>query len=177
MSEPASSPPRRAPAAALGIGGAVLVVAFFMAWGIREEALFLARETVPGRDVTPDGYLVLGAGIVAALAAGAWFSRARRLACLLAVVAGLGAVGIGAYGVATLESRVLEEAARVQAQEQDIPEADARRGLAQLIEVTIGPGLYLAVAGGALTLAGGALGLRRPRSPAVPVTPQPPPDA
>jgi hypothetical protein len=174
MTEPASHARRRAPGGILALGGAALVLALFLAWGIREEALFLARETANGLDVTPDGYLVFVAGIVAALAAGAWFAplgrRVRRLACLAAAAAGLGAVVIGVYDIATLESRVLDEAARVQAHEQDIPEDDARRGLAQLIEVTIGPGLYLAVAGGALTIAGGALGARGRRSPAAPVT-------
>ncbi|MEX2459421.1 MAG: hypothetical protein WD770_10610 [Actinomycetota bacterium] len=78
MSEPAPTAPRRAVGAILGVGGVALVLAVFLTWGVRAEALFVPRETGSGRDVAPDGYVVLATGIVGLLAAGAWFAPLGR---------------------------------------------------------------------------------------------------
>lgn len=142
------------------LGGALLVIGSILDWATLDVALAgqTLSESFGGLDGS-DGWITLGSGAVAiAVGIVAMSSGGRRVLAILAILAGLVGGGVGLYDAVTAESNSLDEFAEgIGATRGDV---DAAIETGELeFELSIGIGLYLAIAGGVLALVGGALQL------------------
>src|SRR5262245_30813228 len=161
------SQPERARTPTAGIvaivGGALLAIASFLAWA--EVSGAGASVTANGVDGS-DGYLTLGAGVVALLVGVAIVMRgAKRIPAVLLILAGIVGGGLGLYDAVTAKDSVLDAAAEELAPALGASTERVRAALDQAvgsgrIEVSVSFGLYLVVAGGLVALVGGVLALR-----------------
>jgi len=100
----------------------------------------------------------------------------RRAVAIVAVAAGLVGGGVGLYDALTAKDRVLDDAAEELAGQFGATAEAVRTILGEAIEagelgISISIGLYMVIAGGALGVVGGILGMRRaPQQVAAPVT-------
>ncbi|HEY8115146.1 MAG TPA: hypothetical protein VIH70_01890 [Actinomycetota bacterium] len=161
---------RKPVAGILGIvGGALMAVGSFLAWA--EVSGGGTSVTAKGVDGS-DGYITLGAGLVAVVAGIVMTMEARRVLAVLATLAGIVGGGLGLYDALTAKDSVLDAAAEELAPAFGVSAQAVRTALDQAIDagqlsVSISIGLYIVIAGGVVALAGGILGLRS-GEPAVP---------
>jgi hypothetical protein len=145
------------------VGGALLAVASFLPWA--EVSGQGASVTANGIDGS-DGYLTLGAGIVAVLVGVVTLMRgARRILAVLAILAGIVGGGLGLYDALTARDSVLDAAAQELAPAFGVSPDRVRTALDQAVDagqigVSVRFGLYLVIAGGIVVVVGGILGLR-----------------
>ena len=151
------------------VGGALMALGSFLAW---------AEVSGGGRSVTAkgldgsDGYITLGAGLVAVVAGIVMAKETRRALAVLAILAGIVGGGLGLYDALTAKDSVLDAAAEELAPAFGASAQAVRTALDQAIDagqlsVSISIGLYIVIGGGVVALAGGILGLRS-GEPAVP---------
>jgi len=144
------------------VGGALLAIGSFLAWA--EVAGGGTSVTTRGIDGS-HGAITLAAGAAALLAGIAMTRRAERMLAALVMVAGIVGGGIGLYNAFTTKDAVLDSAAEKLARDLGTSAEQARTALDEMIEagqlsVSISIGLYVVIAGGAVVLVGGILGLR-----------------
>lgn len=156
---------RSAPIAAiLAIaGGVLLAIGSFLTWA--EVSGGGTSVTAKGTDGS-DGWITFAAGLVV-LAMGVLFMRGggKKVLAILAIVAALVGGGVGLYDALTAKDRVLDDAATELAGQFGGTPAQVRVLLDQAIDagqlgITLGIGLYIVIAGGALGVVGGFLGMR-----------------
>jgi hypothetical protein len=134
---------------------------------------FLAWAEVSGGGTTvtakgvdgSDGYITLGAGLVAIVAGIVMARGTKRVLAVLLILAGIVGGGIGLYDAMTAKDSVLDAAAEELAPTFGASTEQVRTALDQAIDagqlsVTISIGLYVVIAGGVVVLVGGILGLR-----------------
>jgi hypothetical protein len=144
------------------VGGALLAIGSFLAWA--EVSGGGTSGTAKGVDGS-DGYITLAAGVVALLVGIAMTRRAERMLAALVMVAGIVGGGIGLYNAFTTKDAVLDTVAEKIARDLGTSAEQARTALDELIEagqfsVSISIGIYVVIAGGAVALVAGILGLR-----------------
>ena len=143
------------------VGGALAAIGSFMAWA--NVTVSDVSATAEGTDGS-DGYITLIAGILLVIVGVVSFRGGRRALAVLAILAGLIAGGVGVYDAVTAEDSVLDAVA-----EQVAPQVgatvDAVRAVLQQsadagdLDIKLQVGLYLVIAGGALGLIGGLIGV------------------
>lgn len=145
------------------LGGALLALGSFLAWA--EVSGGGTSVTAKGVDGS-DGWITLVAGAILALA-GITFFRAtgKKAIAILAIVAGLVGGGVGLYDALTAKDRVLDDAAEELAPQVGGTPEQVRALLDQAIDageigISISIGLYMVIAGGALGIVGGVLGMK-----------------
>lgn len=153
-------------------GGALLVVGSFLSWA--EISGGGQSQSVSGTDAT-DGWVTLVAGLVAIAAGIAALRDSRRPFALAAGIAGGFGLGFGLFDALTLKDSALDSVAEETAAASGVSFQELRTLLDVLIDngqlgISIGIGLYVVIAGGALAIVGAGLQLARPATPAeVPV--------
>jgi FtsH-binding integral membrane protein len=161
---------RRPIAGILGIvGGALMALGSFLAWA--EVSGGGTSVTAKGIDGS-DGYITLGAGLVAVVVGIVMARETRRVLAVLVILAGIVGGGLGLYDALTAKDSVLDAAAEELAPAFGASVQAVRIALDQAIDagqlsVSISIGLYIVIGGGVVALAGGILGLRS-GEPAVP---------
>jgi len=155
---------RAAPTAAIVtiVGGVLLAVASFLPWA--KVSGSGASVTAKGLDGS-DGYITLAAGLIAVVAGLVLLRATRRVLAVVAVLVGLVGGGIALYDALTAKDSVLDAAAEELAPSFGVSADQVRAALDQAVDsgtlgVSIGVGLYIAIAGGLVAIAGGVLGLR-----------------
>jgi hypothetical protein len=155
---------RGAPTAAIVaiVGGALLAVGSFLPWA--EVSGSGASVTAKGLDGS-DGYITLAAGLVAVVTGIVMVRGTRRVVALVAVLAGLVGGGLALYDALTAKDSVLDAAAEQLAPQFGVSADQVRTVLDQAVDsgqlgVSISIGLYVAMAGGLVAIAGGVVGLR-----------------
>jgi len=144
-------------------GGALLAIGSFLAWA--EVSGGGTSVTAKGTDGT-DGWITFGAGLIV-LVVGVTFVRGggKRALAILAIVAALVGGGVGLYDALTAKDRVLNDAAEELAGQFGGTTEEVRALLDQAIDagelgISLAIGLYLVIAGGALGLVGGFMGMK-----------------
>ena len=155
------------------VGGALLAIGSFLTWA--EVSGGGTSVTATGIDGS-DGWITLVCGSVV-LVAGLTFLRTggKRAIAVFAILAGIIGGGLGLYDALTAEDRVLDDAAEELATEFGGTKEEVRALLDEAIDsgqlgISLGVGLYMVIAGGALGIVGGILGLRVGPDTAVPMT-------
>ena len=143
-------------------GGALLGVGSFLAWA--EVSGGGTSVTANGVDGS-DGYITLGAGIVAVVVGVLLLRQARRALAILAILAGLVGGGVAVYDALTAKDSVLDSAAEELAPTIGASAEEVRELLDEAIDagqlgISLAIGIYVVIAGGALALVGGILSLR-----------------
>jgi hypothetical protein len=156
--------PRAAPTAAIVaiVGGALLAVGSFLPWA--EVSGSDASVTAKGLDGS-DGYITLAAGLVAVVTGLMMLRGTRRAVAVVAVLVGLVGGGLALSDTLTAKDSVLDAAAEELAPSFGVSAEQVRAALDLAIDdgqlgVSIGVGLYVAMAGGLIAIVGGVLGLR-----------------
>ena len=145
------------------VGGALLALASFLPWA--EVSGQGASVTAKGIDGS-DGYLTLGAGVVAVLIGVVLLMRgSRRILAIITILVGIVGGGLALYDALTAKDSVLDAAAEELAPSFGVSTDQVRAALDQAVDagqigVSVSFGLYLAVAGGIVVIVGGILGLR-----------------
>ena len=143
-------------------GGALLAIGSFLAWA--EVSGGGTSVTAKGTDGS-DGYITIGAGIVAVLVGILLLRRAQRALAILAILAGLVGGGVAVYDALTAKDSVLDAAAEELAPTVGATPEQVRVLLDQAIDsgeisISLSIGIYVVIAGGVLALVGGVLSLR-----------------
>jgi hypothetical protein len=143
-------------------GGALLGVGSFLAWA--EVSGGGTSVTAKGIDGS-DGYITLGAGIIAVLVGMLLLRQAKRALAVLAIVAGLVGGGVAVYDALTAKDSVLDAAAEELAPTVGASPEQVRVLLDEAIDagqigISLSMGIYVVIAGGLLALVGGILSLR-----------------
>jgi hypothetical protein len=153
---------RRVPVAAmLAIaGGVLLVIGSFLTWAKVSGGGTSGSAT--GMDGS-DGWVTLVAGAIV-LAVGLAFAagKGRRKVAVLAICAALLGGGLGLYDALTAKDRVLDEVAGTLADQFGATAQEVRVLLDAAVEagelgISLGIGLLMVIAGGALALVGGVM--------------------
>jgi len=160
-------PVRRALGPALiGAGGVLTVVGSTLTWvhySFAQPALALLSQSRPGVATTA-GRITLACGALALASLPVLLvvnARWRRLVAATAVVLGMAAAVIASVNLATKDAQVYDDIRTAIGETTGHTMTDAEFALlkAQLLStgfsVSLGPGIYLVVAGGLLTVAGG----------------------
>jgi hypothetical protein len=152
------------------VGGALMALGSFLAWA--EVSGGGTSVTAKGVDGS-DGYITLGAGLVAVVAGIVMAMETRRVLAVLVILAGIIGGGLGLYDALTAKDSVLDAAAEELAPAFGASTQSVRTALDEAIDagqlsVSISIGLYIVIGGGVVALAGGILGLRGSGEPAVP---------
>jgi hypothetical protein len=166
-------------------GGALAVVGAVISWAKVSlgPPLAAASRSAAGTNTT-DGKIVLALGIVVAVTGAVIaFAPRRDVLVPVAVVAILGGMAVTALAIYDLSRKSDLDRTFVrgfrqgfeQATGQRLTDAQIRVLMARFgIKLSLGPGLYVALAGGLVGAAGGVIGLvsgdRLPREPAEPET-------
>jgi hypothetical protein len=153
---------RMLPAGLTALGGLLLVVASFLPWVTFQVAYrgFAFTRSSSGLD-TWAGRIVLGVGILAVVGGAAitmiGSSAARGLA-VAAVALGIVAAALAAHDISTKDRAVnavlQDRLSRVLGRPLTIQQIELVKRLAG-VEVSLGTGIYLALGGGMLIVAGG----------------------
>jgi hypothetical protein len=143
-------------------GGALLAIGSFLAWA--EVSGGGTSVSAKGIDGT-DGYLTLGAGIVALLAGIVLLRQPKRALAVLAIAAGLIGGGVAVYDALTAKDSVLDSAAEELAPTIGASAEEVRVLLDEAIDagqlnISLAMGIYVVIAGGVLALVGGILAVR-----------------
>jgi len=152
-------------AAILGlVGGGIMIVGSFLAWA--EVSGGGTSVTAKGTDGN-DGWITVAAGGVLVLVGIAWLVRGagKKALAVLAILAGLVGGGVGLYDAVTAKDSTLDGAAEELAVQFGQPVSDVRALLDQAIDagqisISLSIGIYLVIAGGAIGIVGGIVGLR-----------------
>jgi hypothetical protein len=160
-------PARRALGPALiGVGGVLTVVGSTLAWvhySFAQAELATLSQSRLGVATTA-GRITLACGVLALAALPLMLvvdARWRRMVAAAAVVLGMGAAVIASVNVATKDAQVYGDirAAIGETTGRALTDAEFARLKAQLLaagfSVSLGPGIYVVVAGGLLTVSGG----------------------
>lgn len=137
------------------VGGALLALGSFLTW-----------FTFTGPDVSEsgngidggDGWITFGAAVVLLAAGIAALKAGRRALGVLALLAGLVGAAVGTYDALSARDQLADEVAV----QNGISAEQARQLVDDVLdsddyELSIGIGLYLVIAGGAIGLVGGAM--------------------
>jgi hypothetical protein len=153
-------------------GGAVLVVGSLLAWVTVNLGRTLGGLSVDVKGTDADGTISLVCGIVAAVVAIVALvvanRGARRAMAIVAIVAGLIGGGVALYDISQKNNQLDKGFRQAIEQRTGQPATDAQlRALKAILErlgikVSLGPGIYVTVIGGAIALAGGIIGVVRP---------------
>jgi hypothetical protein len=151
------------------VGGALMGLGSFLAWA--EVSGGGTSVTAKGVDGS-DGYITLGAGLVAVVVGIVMAKGTTRVLAVLVILAGIVGGGLALYDALTAKDSVLDAAAEELAPAFGASVQAVRIALDQAIDagqlsVSISIGLYIVIGGGVVTLAGGILGLSS-GEPAVP---------
>ena len=143
-------------------GGALLAIGSFLAWA--EVSGGGTSVTAKGIDGS-DGYITLGAGVVALLVGVLLLRQAKRALAILALLAGLVGGGVAVYDALTAKDSVLDGAAEELAPTVGASPEQVRVLLDEAIDagqlsISLSIGIYVVIAGGLLALVGGILSLR-----------------
>lgn len=145
------------------VGGALLAFASFLPWAeVSGEGASVTAKGIDGSD----GYLTLGAGVVAVLIGVVLVMRgSRRILAIITILVGIVGGGLALYDALTAKDSVLDAAAEELAPSFGVSTDQVRAALDQAVDagqigVSVSYGLYLAVAGGVIVVVGGILGLR-----------------
>jgi hypothetical protein len=145
------------------VGGALLALASFLPWAeVSGEGASVTAKGIDGSD----GYLTLGAGVVAVLIGVVLVMRgSRRILAIITILVGIVGGGLALYDALTAKDSVLDAAAEELAPSFGVSTDQVRAALDQAVDtgqigVSVSYGLYLAVAGGVIVIVGGILGLR-----------------
>lgn len=165
---------RASPGGVLGIvGGLLAIVGSALVWfkARADTSRFpgggVLTKSVKGTDAS-DGKITLVLGIVLVLAAaGIWALRAgggRKGLSVLALLCGLSAGAIAVYDVSTAQSQVIDAAVKQVGTGGGLTSSQVRAFLerafaAGILKITPGIGLFLVIAGGALGLLAGIVGI------------------
>lgn len=141
------------------VGGALLAIGSFLVWVTLSGGGF--DESTTGVDGS-DGWITFAAGLVAILAGFLAIRSGRRAIAVVVILAGLVGGGLGVYDALTVRDSIAEELAP----QLGVSVEEARAGVDLLVdggqlEISMGIGLILVLAGGALALIGGLLMLAR----------------
>lgn len=154
---------QRSVGAVLAIGGgAMLALGSFLAWAeVSGGGTSVSAQGIDGSD----GYITLGAGIVALLLGIVLLREAKRALAIFAVVAGLLGGGVAVYDALTAEDSVLDSAAEELAPTIGASPEEVRGLLDEAVEagqlsISLSIGIYGVIVGGVLALVGGILSLR-----------------
>ena len=147
-------------------GGALLGIGSFLAWA--EVSGGGTSVTAKGIDGS-DGYITLGAGVVALLVGVLLLRQARRALAILAILAGLVGGGVAVYDALTAKDSVLDSAAEELAPTVGASPEQVRELLDQAIDagqlsISLSIGIYVVIVGGVLALVGGVVSLGGSRS-------------
>ncbi len=171
------------------VGGLLAVVGSVLVWfSVKADTSSLGGQvmtnSVKGTDASDGkvtlvaGLIVIGVGLAIALG---WAARARRGLSVLVILAGAAAGGLALYDVLTAKSQVIDAAV------DEVGNAGLGvgqvRGLLEeafdtgILKITPGIGIILVIAGGALALVAGVMGVASRAEPvpavAEPVPPMP----
>ncbi|HJS27732.1 MAG TPA: hypothetical protein VJ913_11475 [Actinomycetota bacterium] len=140
-------------------GGALLGIGSFLAWA--EVSGGGTSVSAKGIDGT-DGYITLGAGVVALLVGVVLLRQAKRALAILAIVAGLVGGGVAVYDALTAKDSVLDSAAEELAPTVGASPEQVRVLLDEAIDagqlsIGLSIGIYVVIAGGVLALLGGIM--------------------
>jgi hypothetical protein len=143
-------------------GGTLLGVGSFLAWA--EVSGGGTSVTAKGIDGS-DGYITLGAGIIAVLVGMLLLRQTVRALAVLAIVVGLVGGGVAVYDALTAKDSVLDSAAEELAPTVGASPEEVRVLLDEAIDagqisISLSIGIYVVIAGGLLALVGGILSLR-----------------
>jgi hypothetical protein len=143
-------------------GGALLAIGSFLAWA--EVSGGGTSVTAKGIDGS-DGYITLGAGVVALLVGVLLLRQAKRALAILALLAGLVGGGVAVYDALTAKDSVLDGAAEELAPTVGASPEQVRVLLDEAIDagqlsISLSIGIYVVIAGGLLALVGGILSMR-----------------
>jgi hypothetical protein len=169
---PRPSPLRLAGFLVTIVGGTLLGVGSLLAWAVIDLG---GTTDVRGIDVL-EGKVALGCAILVLIGIpamrGSLTRRGRYAWGAIIVVAGLLGAGLAAYDLADKEARLgLGECAKQVAASTGIPEsAELRAQCARFASTDLGTGIYVTIAGGLLSAAGGALGIAWARRAKLPST-------
>ncbi len=159
------------------VGGALLAIGSFLTWARVSGGG--TSESATGMDGS-DGWITLVAGAIV-LGVGLAFvaGRGRRGLAVLAMLAGVVGGGLGLYDALTAKDRVLDDVAATLAGRFGATAQEVRAILDQAVDagelgISLGIGLFLVIAGGAIAIAGGAMRAGRPSIAASPPSPLPP---
>ncbi len=144
------------------VGGALLAIGSFLAWA--EVSGGGTSVTAKGIDGS-DGYITLGAGVVALIVGVLMLRQAKKVLAILAIVAGLIGSGVAVYDALTAKDSVLDSAAEELAPTVGVPPEQVRVLLDQAIDagqlsIALSIGIYVVIAGGVLAFVGGILSMR-----------------
>jgi hypothetical protein len=145
-------------------GGGLLAIGSFLAWAeVSGGGTSVAAKGIDGSD----GYITLGAGVVALLVGILLLRQAKRALAVLAIVAGLIGGGVAIYDALTAKDSVLDSAAEELAPTLGASPDQVRVLLDEAIDagqlsISLAIGIYVVIAGGALALVGGILSVRAP---------------
>jgi hypothetical protein len=152
---------RRTPIAPLLtiVGGAIAVIGSFLTWFSLSGLL---EGSAKGIDAS-DGWITFTAGLIAAAAGLAALARGgRRALGVLAILGGLAAGGVGVLDATTIRDQLADEISEQTGASADDVRVQIDQAVdAGQLEVTIGIGLYLVIAGGAVALVGGLMQVAR----------------
>ncbi len=137
------------------LGGAVLALGSFLTWITFSGPD--VNETGTGID-GGDGWITFGAAVILVAAGVAALKAGRRALAVLAILAGLVGTAVGLYDATTARGQLADEVA----EQNGISSEQARELVDQVLdsgqfELSIGIGLYLVIAGGAIGLVGGVI--------------------
>jgi hypothetical protein len=162
-----AGPARRALGPALvGVGGALTVVGSTVAWvhySFAQPALAILSQSRPGV-ATAAGRITLACGALALASLPVLLVvdvRWRRVVAAAAVVLGMAAAVIASVNLATKDAQVYDDIRTAIGETTGHTMTEAQFALLkkQLLStgfsVSLGPGIYLVIAGGLLTVAGG----------------------
>ena len=142
------------------VGGALLAVGSFLSWAeVSGGGVSVSAKGIDGSD----GWITLGAGVLAIVVGIAGMARGgRRALAVLAIIAGLVGGGLGVYDAMTAEDSVLDAAAEEIAPQLGATAEEVRGLLDDAIDsgqldISIAFGLYIVIAGGVIALVGGAI--------------------
>jgi hypothetical protein len=148
------------------VGGVLTVVGSTLTWvhySFAQPALALLSQSRPGV-ATPAGRVTLACGALALATLPLLLVvnvRWRRMVAAAAVILGMAAAVIAAVNLATKDAQVYDDIRQAigDTTGHQLTDAEFARLKSQLLatgfDVSLGPGIYLVVAGGLLTVAGG----------------------
>ncbi|WP_328415085.1 hypothetical protein OG470_22220 [Micromonospora sp. NBC_00389] len=145
--QPAEAPAATAPTAARPIrewtvlgAGIAAVIGSFMPWG-KVSAPILGTVTVSGVDGS-DGWITAGLGLVLVVYAGMSLrgQRTHIAVPVLAVLAALGLLGVGAWKIADLQAAEAEMRAKMSGEDDVL---GIGKAMSAAVQVSVGSGLWL----------------------------------
>jgi hypothetical protein len=176
-----TSAPRTLPIGGViaAVGGALAVIGSVLTWATVKSDLFGGDPVQNVKGLSGDGKITVVLGAIAMLAGVVTLvSRnpgARRALAIAAIVGGLGAAALGVFDLVDLKTNAIDDIITGLGADPNTITGEQRRQVEDAFTVTVGMGLYLTIAGGAIGLIGGIMSLRRRPDESLPLAAPPPP--